>query len=178
LNPAIATSAKPMLPPTIWRTTLRKLALLSQAIMASKSMVPPTIWGRGCDRVVGWIKDMEVTRAKSALEQRLARIIETANGHQAKGLPSGSPAYGALYQQANLAIDEFCAGHGVERLAIEQEVPALRDLEVLTHAPSPVARLTKGLGILLAGILGALVIGCASGLVTTGYHWIVQLFVG
>jgi hypothetical protein len=178
LSLAITTSAKPTLRPTIWRAALRKLALLGHAVMASKSMVPPTIWGRGCDRVVGWIKDVELSRAKAALEQQLARIIETANGHQAKGLPSGSPVYMALSEQATLTIDDFCARHGVERLTIEQEVPALRDLEALTHAPSLVARLTKGLGILFAGIIGALVIGCASGLVTTGYHWIVRLLVG
>jgi hypothetical protein len=168
-----------MLPPPNWGSIVRKLALWSQAILASaKSMLPATTWDRGRDRVVGWIKDLELTRAKSALEQRLARIIETANGHQAKGLPSGSPAYAALYRQANVTIDDFCARHGVEHLTIEQEVPALCDLEALTHAPSPVARLTNGLGILIAGILGALVVGCASGLVTTGYHWIVRLLVG
>jgi hypothetical protein len=168
-----------MLPPPNWGSIVRKLALWSQAILASaKSMLPPTIWDRGRDRVVGWLKDRELTWAKSTLEQQLARIIETANGHQAKGLPSGSAAFGALYQQATLTIDDFCARHGVERLTIEQEVPALRDLEALTHAPSPVARLTKGLGILIAGIIGALVIGCASGLVAAGYHWVVRLLIG
>ena len=167
-----------MLPPRNWGSTIRKLVLWTHAILASaKSIVPPAIWDRGRDRVVSWVKDRELAWAKSTLEQRLARIIETANGHQAKGLPSGSPAYVALYQHANSKIDDFCARHGVERLAVEQEVPVLRDLEALTHAPSLVARLTKGLGILIAGIIGAIAVGCAGGLVATGYHWVVRLLI-
>ena len=105
----------------------------------------------------------------------MARIIETANAHEAKGLPHGSPAYVALQEHANRKIGDFCARHGVERLAIEQEVPVLRDLEALTQTPSLITRVAKGLGILLAGIIGAMAIGCAGGLVATGYHWIVRL---
>ena len=36
-----------------------------------------------------WRKRMD----QNSLERALAQIIETANGHRAKGLPKGSPAY-------------------------------------------------------------------------------------
>ena len=175
MNRAI-TSVKRMLPSTTWAATISKVALLGQAIVASaKSTMPPTSWDRGRDRLAGWIKDQALTRAKRTLEEQLARIIETANAHEAKGLPHGSPAYLALQEHANQEIGDFCAKHGVERLAVEQEAPALRDLEALTHTPSLVARLIKGLGILLASIIGAIAIGCAGGLVATGYRLIVRL---
>lgn len=167
-----------MLPLQRWGSSVRRLVLWSQAVLASaRSIVPPTIWDRGRDRVVGWVKDRELTWAKRTLEQQLARIIETANGHRAQGLPSGSPAYVALSQQANLKIDAFCAKHSVERLAVEQEVPVLRDLDALTRAPSLAVRLTKGLAIVIAGITGAIAVGCAGGLVAAGYHWVVRLLI-
>ncbi len=176
MSQVITTSAKRMLPSRNWGSTIRKLILWTHAIVASaKSIVPPAAWDRGRDRVVSWVKDRELAWAKSTLEQRLARIIETANGHQAKGLPSGSPAYAALYEHANTRIDDFCARHGVERFAVEQEVPVLRELEALTHAPSAAARLAKGLGIFIAGVITAIGVGCAGGLIATGYHWVMRL---
>ena len=71
----------------------REEAVVSQATTYVNPL-PPTIWDRGYDGAVGWFKGIRLSRAKSTLEQQLARIIETANGHQAKGLPTGSPAYG------------------------------------------------------------------------------------
>ena len=179
MNHPLSISANPTLRPPTWSSTLRKVALLSHAIVASaKSMVPPTIWARGRDRVVGWVKDRKLIWAKRTLEQQLARIVETANGHQAKGLPSGAPVYVALYQQANQKINDFCAEHRVERLTVEQEVPVLRDLEALTRASSLATKLNKGLAILIAGITGSMAIGCAGGLVAAGYHWVVRLLIG
>jgi hypothetical protein len=168
-----------MLPSTAWGVTVSRVALWGQALLASaKSTLPPTIWDHGRDRVVAWVKDQALTRAKRTLEDRLASLIELANGHQARGLPPGSPAYLALHVHADRAIADFCAKQGVERLAVEQEAPALRDLEALTQPPSVGTRVAKGLGILLAGILGAIAIGGAGGLVATGYRWIVRLFGG
>lgn len=171
------TSVKRLLPSTTWAAAVSKAAVLGQAILSSaKSTLPPTSWERGRDQVVRWVKDQAQTRAKRTLEDQLARIIETANGHKAQGQPHGSPVYLALQEHANRKIGDFCARHGVERLAIEQEAPVLRDLESLTHAPSLITRVAKGLGILLAGIIGAMAIGGAGGLVATGYHLIMRLF--
>jgi hypothetical protein len=129
------------------------------------------------DKVVVSIKDWRFNRAKAALEHELARIIETADGHQAKHLPRGAPAYVALYQQASTTIDAFCVKHRVQRLSIEQEVPVLRELEQLTHPPPPGAAAVKGLGMVAATVFGAILLGCASGLVAAGYRWIVTLLV-
>ena len=175
MNQTIKT-VKRMLPSTPWAATVSKLALLGQAILTSaKSTLPPTIWDRGRDRVVGWVRDQARTRAKRTLEDQLARIIETANGHTAQGPPPGSPVYLARQEHAQREIGDFCAKHGVERLVIEQEVPVLRDLEAMTQTPSLITQMAKGLGILFAGIIGAVAIGCAGGLVATGYHWIMRL---
>ena len=139
--------------------------------------LPPTVFDRAVDTVVTSIKDWRFNRAKAALEHELARIIETANGHQAKGLPAGSAAYVELHRQANIRIDAFCAKHGVNRLSIERDAPMLRELEHLTHVAPPCANVVKGVGILIAAVVGAILIGGASGLVSTGYHWVVTLLV-
>ena len=137
--------------------------------------LPPTVFDRAVEKVVVSIKDWRFNRAKAALEHELARIIETANGHQAKHLPTGAPAYVALYQQASTKIDAFCAKHRVERLSIERAAPALRELEHLTHVAPPGANVVKGLGLLIAVVVGAILLGGASGLVSAGHHWIVTL---
>ena len=141
------------------------------------SALPPTIFDRAVDRVAASINNWRFNRAKAALEHELARIVETASGHQAKQLPAGSPEYVALLQQASTKIDAFCAKHHVDRLSIERDAPALRELEHLTHVAPPGANVVKGVGILIAVVVGAIVVGCASGLVSTGYHWIVTLLV-
>jgi hypothetical protein len=139
--------------------------------------LPPTIFDRAVDRVAASVKTWRFNRARAALEHELARIVETASGHQAKHLPTGAPAYVALYQQANLKIDAFCTRHRVDRLSIERDAPVLRELEQLTHPPPPGAAAVKGLGMVVATVLGAILLGCASGLVSAGYHWMVSLLV-
>jgi hypothetical protein len=139
--------------------------------------LPPTVFDRAVDKVVASVKGWRSNRAKAALEHELARIVETAGGHQAKRLPTGAPAYVALYAQAMNTIDAFCAKHHVDRLSIERDAPVLRELEHLTHVAPPGANLVKGAGVLLAVVVGAILIGCASGLVSTGYHWMVSLLV-
>jgi hypothetical protein len=137
--------------------------------------LPPTIFDRAADRCRALIKERRFKRAKRKLEQELANVVETANGHQAKRLPAGAPAYVALARQANAAIDAFCATHGVARLTIEKDVPVLRDLERLAQPPSPAAAAARGAGAFVAAVVGAILIGCVSGLVATGYHWVVRL---
>jgi hypothetical protein len=139
--------------------------------------LPPTIFDRAADRFRGLIKERRFKRAKRKLEQELANVVETANGHQAKRLPAGAPAYVALAKQASAAIDAFCATHGVARLTIEKDVPVLRQLERLAQPPSPAATAAKGLGAFVAVAVSAILIGCASGLVAMGYHWVVILLV-
>ena len=44
---------------------------------------------------------------QNSLERALAQIIETANGHRAKGLPKGSPAYIVLRDNAKAKVKVF-----------------------------------------------------------------------
>lgn len=144
---------------------------------STASSLPPSMWDRGYDRAVAWFKDRKVSRAKDKLERELFQIVNTANGHQAKGLPAGSPAYVELYRQATGKIDTFCTTHRVDRLSIEQQVPVLRELEQLTHSAPPGAMVIKGLGILGAAVVCTLLVGCASGLIVVGYAWMTHLLV-
>jgi hypothetical protein len=137
--------------------------------------LPPTIFDRAVDRAKATVQGWRRSRAKSKLEVELARIIETANAHQAKGLPVGAPAYHALLAQARGKIQAFATKHQENAFDIEQEVPALRDLERLTQAPSVTTQLSKGVGLVLLVIVAAIVIGMTSGLIATGYRWVVTL---
>ena len=137
-----------------------------------------TIWSRPWAQVVGWIDTVRRAHGRRRLDDHLAQILETAGGHQSKGLPAGAPAYVALYDRAGRAIDAFCAHHGVDRLSVEQDVPALRELEHLTHAPAPLAGPTKAVSLLLGGALGAILLGSVGGLIAVGYHWMVHALIG
>lgn len=137
--------------------------------------VPPSIFDKAWNRAVAGTKNWRRNRAKGQLEKQLYNIIETANGHQAKGLPAGHPAYGELMREANGKIDEFCSQWEIDRLHVEKEVPALRDLQALTVAPHPAAKVIQGVAVLIAVVVGAILIGCASGLIASGYHWTVGL---
>ena len=137
--------------------------------------LPPTVFDRAVDKVVISFRHWRFNRAKAALERELAGLVEAANGHQAKHLPPGAPAFVALYQRASSKIDAFCTKHHVDRLSIERDVPVLRELEKLTHPLPRGAGVLKGLGVLIALVIGAILIGCASGLVSAGHGWIVNL---
>ncbi len=58
---------------------------------------------RGISTVNLWRRHQD----QNVLERSLARIIETANGHRAKGLPKGSPAYIVLRETADAKIQVF-----------------------------------------------------------------------
>jgi hypothetical protein len=115
-------------------------------------------------------------RDQEALEKALARIIETANGHQAKGLPKGSPAYFALRDKATAKIDTFCKKWNVDRTVIEAEAPALREMYALTIPDKQAPASLKLLAAFLGGILSLVLIGAASGLVNVGHNWVMHLF--
>jgi len=68
---------------------------------------------------------------QNSLERALAQIIETANGHRAKGLPKGSPAYFVLRDKADAKIRAFARKWDVDIATIEAQAPALADLDKL-----------------------------------------------
>jgi len=138
---------------------------------ADRLMSKARSWGRnGVSSVNLWRKRQD----QDALERSLARIIETANGHRAKGLPKGSPAYVVLRAKADATIQIFASKWGVDIAIIRAQAPALADLDSLCvqHRQLPA-------GIkLLVGLLGLIVslvlLGVASGLVHAGHDWVMR----
>jgi hypothetical protein len=115
-------------------------------------------------------------RDQESLEKALARIIETANGHRAKGLPKGSPAYFALRDKATAKINTFCKKWNVDPTVIEAEAPALREMYALTIPDKQAPAGIKMFAAFLGGILSLILIGEASGLVNAGHNWVMHLF--
>lgn len=121
------------------------------------------------------VRDWRFKQAQSGLEHSLARIIDTANGHQANGQPKGSAVYFALQAKANEAITKFCTKWNVDRLVIEAEAPALWELKALTVADKQTPAGVK-LIMALVGTIGCLLmIGFASGVVQAGHNWTLHL---
>ena len=125
---------------------------------------------RGISTVNLWRRHQD----QNALERSLARIIETANGHRAKGLPKGSPAYIVLRETADARIQVFATKWGVDIAIIKAQAPALADLDTLCV---PDRQIPVGLK-LLVGLLGMIVslvlLGAASGLVHVGHDWVMR----
>ena len=120
-----------------------------------------------------WHKKLD----QNALEKELAQIIETANSHQAKGLPKGSPAYIALRDQAVARIQTFAEKWGVSAATIEAQAPALADLHSLCVPDKQIPAGIKLMVALIGTTLLLLLIGAASGLVQAGHDWVMHLFV-
>jgi hypothetical protein len=110
---------------------------------------------RGLSTVNRWRRHQD----QNALERSLARIIETANCHRAKGLPKGSPAYVVL---RDIAI-------------IKAQAPALADLDNLCVPEKQIPAGLKLLAALLGTILSLVLLGAASGLVHAGHDWVMRL---
>jgi hypothetical protein len=114
-------------------------------------------------------------RDQESLEAALAKIIETANGHQSKGVPRGSPVYFALRDKANERINAFCTKWTVDRFIIEAEAPSLNDLRVLCIPDKETPTAIKALACLLGGILSMVLIGAASGIIHAGHNGVLHL---
>ena len=128
---------------------------------------------RGISAVNIWRRHQD----QSALEKALARIIETANGHRAKGLPKGSPAYIVLRETADARIQVFSSKWSVDVAVVKAQAPALADLDSLCVPDTQIPTGLKLLAILLGTILSLMLLGAASGLVHAG-HDCVMRFVG
>ena len=120
-----------------------------------------------------WRKRMD----QNSLERALAQIIETANGHRAKGLPKGSPAYFVLRDKADAKIQAFARKWDVDIATIEAQAPALADLHGLCVPDKQVPAGLKLLAALLGTILSLVLLGAASGLVHAGHDWVMRLVV-
>jgi len=130
---------------------------------------------RSSDVLMAHMGSWRRSREQDALERSLARIIETANGHQAKGLPKGSMVYFALRDKAYAKIDAFCQKWSVERSVIEAEAPSLKDLSEMCIRDKQLPLAVKALACLLCGILTLLLIGAASGIIHAGHNGVMHL---
>ena len=117
-----------------------------------------------------WRKSMD----QNSLERALAQIIETANGHRAKGLPKGSPAYFVLRDKADAKIQAFARKWDVDIATIEAQAPALADLNSLCIPDKQVPAGLKLLAILIGAIVSLVLLGAASGLVHAGHDWVMR----
>jgi len=120
-----------------------------------------------------WRKRMD----QNSLERALAQIIETANGHRAKGLPKGSPAYFVLRDKADAKIQAFARKWDVDIATIEAQAPALADLNSLCIPDKQVPAGLKLLAILIGAIVSLVLLGAASGLVHAGHDWVMRFVV-
>ena len=137
-------------------------------------------WGRPCSLGARGISTFNTWRKRmgqNSLERALAQIIETANGHRAKGLPKGSPAYFVLRDKADAKIQAFARKWDVDVATIEAQAPALADLHDLCVPDKQVPAGLKLLAALLGTILFLVLLGAASGLVHAGHDWVLRLIV-
>jgi hypothetical protein len=128
---------------------------------------------RSISRVNLWRRHQD----QNALERSLARIIETANGHRAKGLPKGSLAYRVLAETADAKIQVFTTKWSVDVATIEAQAPALADLHDLCVPDKQMPAGVKLLVGLLGIIASLMLLGAASGLVHAGHDWVIRLIV-
>ena len=128
---------------------------------------------RGISTVNRWHRHQD----QNALERSLARIIETANGHRAKGLPKGSPAYIVLRETADAKIQVFSSKWSVDVAAVKAQAPALADLDSLCVPDKQIPAGLKLLAVLLGTIFSLVLLGAASGLVHAGHNWVMRFVV-
>ena len=128
---------------------------------------------RGISAVNLWRRHQD----QNALERSLARIIETANGHRAKGLPKGSPAYIVLRETADAKIQVFSSKWSVDVAAVKAQAPALADLDSLCVPDKQIPAGLKLLAALIGAILSLVLLGAASGLVHAGHDWVMRFVV-
>jgi len=104
------------------------------------------------------------------LEAALASLVESARGHEANGLPAGSPLYVVLNQEATKLCEAYCQRWGIDTSRLAAELPALDSLHKLT-TPTPLpARATTLLLAVVAVIGASFLLGLAAAVMRIGLH--------
>jgi hypothetical protein len=103
---------------------------------------------------------------------------ESAQGHEANGLPPGSREFKTLHNEVAGKVQDYSTKSGEPLDTLKARLPTLCALERLANPASTVPRNTAGLtlGILIAMLLGPIVFGALIGLGTGMAHWISHLF--
>jgi hypothetical protein len=129
-----------------------------------------------------WIRLPGVLPLKRILSRRdfegqMAKLVNSALGHESENLPRGSEEYVRLAKMAEDAITKYCSDWSVDRRNLEAQIPAIRKLNSLaTPAPSAVPKATPGviLGAIVVVAVGLFSLGAASGLFSAGFHIVVN----
>jgi hypothetical protein len=116
--------------------------------------------------------------ARRDLEAHLAALLDASRGHEAHGVPPGSPQYLVLYQQSERLIDGYCERWQVTPDQLNAELPALGRLRQLAEPPLRKAPTVSATLILLAGMAIAFALGLAAAFVRLGYQLIGRYFIG
>ncbi len=129
-----------------------------------------------------WIRLPGVLPLKRILSRRdfegqMAKLVNSALGHESENLPRGSEEYVRLARMADTAVSKYCSDWSVDRLNLEAQIPAIRKLNSLAMpAPSAVPKATPGtvIGGIIAVAAALFAIGAASGLCSAGFHLVVN----
>lgn len=121
------------------------------------------------------VSDWRKRKALESLEQSLAKIITTANGHAARKVARGSGVYIELEERATAKIQEFCAKWGMSERSVRAQAPALDELHQLTIAVANPGPLWRGIGFVLAGMFAVAVLATVTGMFQAIQHWIYHI---
>jgi hypothetical protein len=116
--------------------------------------------------------------ARRDLEAHLAALLDASRGHEAHGVPPGSPLYLVLYQQSERLINGYCERWQVTTEQLNAELPALGRLRELAEPPlrkTPTINITL---MLLAAMAIAFALGLAAAFLRLGYHLIAYHLIG
>lgn len=120
------------------------------------------------------LREAKKAMALYSLENKLSKIINTANGHRKNKLPKHAPAYQELFRQATIAVHEFCTTHSVPEQDVYTQIPALGELREWGSAPpSAGERIASGVTKAGAVSIGVIITIILTGLVS---GWIQRLF--
>jgi hypothetical protein len=104
------------------------------------------------------------------LEANLASLLEAARGHEAHGVPAGSPQYLVLYQQSERLITDYCQRWQIAPDQLNAELPALGRLRQLAEPPLRQTRTVNATLAVIASLVIAFALGVAAAFVRLGYH--------
>jgi hypothetical protein len=129
-----------------------------------------------------WIRLPGVRSVRRLLSRRdfegqVAKLVNSALGHESEGLAAGADEYIRLANMAEAAVTKYCDDWNVDRKNLEAQIPALRKLNNLAAPPPPkIPKVTAS--VVVVGILGLaaslFAIGAASGLCSAGFHIVVN----
>jgi hypothetical protein len=108
--------------------------------------------------------------AKRSLESDLASIVRTVGGHKRNKVPAGASQYRSLWHIADQKVDFFCVAFRADRLEIEAQIPALKELCDLAQTPNASKKAIKIVGSLVTGVVVFSLSGFAAGIIQWLFH--------